>query len=375
MATVATSGKYSDLSGKPTIPTTVKDLGLDPTTLIYKGDITQAKKTDDNGNTYLLTTVPTSNGSISYSTYDVGDYVVFGREKGENFVLSKDGLLTAKNAVIYGTIYATNGEFTGKITSVNGSIGGWEINEKALKSEDDYYGTVSINPNLNDYGTMFGNLTFTRDSKSSKYKGIDKAIFNGDGWLYYEDGITSNPIYSLQIVKNHGFIFGRPNIIKQIRNGEKNIVSCVKENYITRVNDNGIYTPQVFSPVLNGENSKYFIDDVCMLRSPYDSMVRVAVNEEVGFSIKTSPETFSAYVNYTYPIFLWQPSTGLWLLNSTYQKEPRYNLITSVYPGATPTKPNVSSYSYTSLQKFSITFSSDTVIICNPADCSISVVV
>lgn len=159
LATVATSGKYSDLSGKPTIPTTVKDLGLDPTTLIYKGDITQEKKTDSNGNTYLLTTVPTSNGSISYSTYDVGDYVVFGREKGENFVLSKDGLLTAKNAVIYGTIYATDGEFTGKITSVNGSIGGWKINEKALKSED---GTNSLI--LNSDGTIssigyFGNTS------------------------------------------------------------------------------------------------------------------------------------------------------------------------------------------------------------------------
>ena len=43
------------------------------------------------------------------------------------FSVSTQGLLTAANAVIYGTVWATNGEFTGKIHATEGDIGGWKI--------------------------------------------------------------------------------------------------------------------------------------------------------------------------------------------------------------------------------------------------------
>lgn len=51
------------------------------------------------------------------------------------FRVDSEGLLTAANAVISGTIYATNGWFSGGITASEGTIGGWNITEKAL-----YYG-------------------------------------------------------------------------------------------------------------------------------------------------------------------------------------------------------------------------------------------
>lgn len=129
LATVATSGKYSDLTGRPTIPSSVADLGLDTSKIIFKGDIVQTTKTDSNGISYVETSVPSSNGTIKYSTYNADDYIVFGRSKGTNssgnnyICVSKDGLLTARNALIYGTIYATNGEFTGSITgsTISGS--------------------------------------------------------------------------------------------------------------------------------------------------------------------------------------------------------------------------------------------------------------
>ena len=124
LSTVATTGNYDDLNGTPKIPTSVKELGLDPSTLIYKGDIYQTEKTDGNGITYVETTVPNSNGkTITYSTYDANDYIVFGRTagkdtEGQNYIcISKEGLLTARNAVIYGTIYATDGEFAGTINA------------------------------------------------------------------------------------------------------------------------------------------------------------------------------------------------------------------------------------------------------------------
>lgn len=124
LSAVATSGSYSDLSNKPTIPSSISDLGLDTSKIIFKGDIKQTSKTDSNGLTYIETTVPGSDGNtLSYATYDANNYIVFGRSKGTNssgnnyICVSKDGLLTARNAVIYGTVYATNGEFSGKISS------------------------------------------------------------------------------------------------------------------------------------------------------------------------------------------------------------------------------------------------------------------
>lgn len=129
LSSVATSGKYSDLTGKPTIPSSVEDLGLNTSNIIFKGDITQVTKTDSNGISYVETSVPSSSGTIKYSTYNANDYIVFGRSKGTNssgnnyICVSKDGLLTARNALIYGTVYATNGEFTGSITgsTISGS--------------------------------------------------------------------------------------------------------------------------------------------------------------------------------------------------------------------------------------------------------------
>jgi hypothetical protein len=42
--------------------------------------------------------------------------------------------LVADNAVIWGTIYATNGEFTGEITATGGDIGGWNVSRSELSS-------------------------------------------------------------------------------------------------------------------------------------------------------------------------------------------------------------------------------------------------
>lgn len=54
---------------------------------------------------------------------------------GKGYVkLSKEGLLTAHNAFIYGDIYATNGYFAGELKATTGTIGGWAIDKHTLKS-------------------------------------------------------------------------------------------------------------------------------------------------------------------------------------------------------------------------------------------------
>ena len=149
LSSVATSGSYSDLSNKPTIPSSVADLGLDTSKIIFKGDITQEQKTDSNGNKYTLTTVPTSNGqTISYSTYEADDYIVFGRgEDGDNICISKEGLLTARNALIYGTIYATDGSFTGDIVANSLTLGN---NVKVSTSNISGLSSVATSGKFND---------------------------------------------------------------------------------------------------------------------------------------------------------------------------------------------------------------------------------
>ena len=142
LSSVAISGNYNDLKNKPTIPSSVADLGLDTSKIIYKGDIKQSAKTDSNGISYTQTTVPTTNGNITYDTYNAGDYIVFGRSKGTNsagnnyICVSEEGLLTARNALIYGTVYATDGEFIGRIVADEGKIGGWNITSNALQYKD-----------------------------------------------------------------------------------------------------------------------------------------------------------------------------------------------------------------------------------------------
>lgn len=137
----------SDISGLSTIATSGKlEDALDATSIIWLGDITQKEKTDKNGFTYYQTIVPTINSkgektNITYATYNADNYIIFGREKTgtENknnyFKISTDGLLTAKNAVIYGTIYATDGYFFGELRSKTGYIGAYpdEINPENPK--------------------------------------------------------------------------------------------------------------------------------------------------------------------------------------------------------------------------------------------------
>lgn len=69
-----------------------------------------------------------------------GKYVVYGHsgpqdESGTYFVLQKDGLLKANNAIIHGEIVATRGHFTGKVTAKSGDIGGWTINTTDYDSQ------------------------------------------------------------------------------------------------------------------------------------------------------------------------------------------------------------------------------------------------
>lgn len=181
-----------NISNKPTIPESVEDLGFDSKNVIYKGDISMTSQYDDEGRQYTSITVPTVNGeSVTYDSYNTDEYLVFGRAQGEDsqdkktsyFCVSKEGLLEANNAVIWGKIYATEGEFSGTlkaakgtfegtITSKSGKMGPWYFNEEeGIHNWDSGY-----------YAQLFPtSLTLGTDFESAVSLSYNSLTFSGQG--------------------------------------------------------------------------------------------------------------------------------------------------------------------------------------------------
>ena len=177
LSKVATSGKATDLSGLSAVATSGKasdltDISNYVTSSGLSTTLSSYLTTDSAKNTYVantsvvisdpvtdtktgITTQQITVGNKTFDYVDSGDFICtnIGIGKGskptdtstgtDTYVLiNKDGLLTADNAVIRGTIYATNGYFSGKLTSNEGSIGGWSLTEtgmsKTIKDQYDY---------------------------------------------------------------------------------------------------------------------------------------------------------------------------------------------------------------------------------------------
>lgn len=122
LSAVATTGNYNSLINKPTIPSSLSDL-TDGGTVIKDSDVTISESTSSNG----IKTTTTTVGSHTYTTYTSpdGKYLLtdfgVGHENPDStqkyFKVDTDGLLTAKNAIIWGTIHASNGEFAGEVSA------------------------------------------------------------------------------------------------------------------------------------------------------------------------------------------------------------------------------------------------------------------
>lgn len=176
LSTVATSGSYTDLGNKPDLTVYATTTSVNDALKNYakSGDLEAYLKTNDlsaklnklnvayNGDVITTQTVDSSTGLITttnkykdssgvsheYTTYTYKDsnYVLLNRTNqwgsGNTLVkIEKDGLLTAKNAIIYGTIYATSGEFSGELKSATGTFSGY------LKCG----GAGAVNPNRYQY--------------------------------------------------------------------------------------------------------------------------------------------------------------------------------------------------------------------------------
>jgi len=192
LSTVATSGSYGDLSGTPTIPSSISDLyGYD--TILYRGDVGITETTDASTGIKTTTTtyIDSSGNTITNTTKTNpdGNYIITDIGKGtvpsstpdngysSGFMVSTDGLLKASNALIYGTIYATEGQ-----------IGGVTIGSSSIYTN---YFSVNSSGYLSATGaTISGTITATSGSFTGTIIANDGYIGGSSGWI-----ITSGKIY------------------------------------------------------------------------------------------------------------------------------------------------------------------------------------
>ena len=110
----------------------------------------------------------TQGASFGWEIDTEGFYIFKGANKSDtNNVLAVD---TNGNLTIRGTVYASAGEFTGKITAESGKIGGWTINTSSISqsttSSDGktYTVTIANYNNTNDDSRVFHTTTGNTDT-------------------------------------------------------------------------------------------------------------------------------------------------------------------------------------------------------------------
>ena len=152
---------------------------VDLAKVIYKGDITTtAEKIGEN--TKYTTKIPIGDGNyIENITYDNDDYILtnvgigaYTDPSGETVqpyvMISKEGLLKANNAVIQGTVYATDGRFKGDIIANSLTLGtGVKIESANVSGLDDLVTSVT---NIEDGKTKITNVIYNDDITTTKEK-------------------------------------------------------------------------------------------------------------------------------------------------------------------------------------------------------------
>ena len=134
-------------------------------------------------------TLPTSGATTSSST---------------GFQVDSNGLLTASNAIIYGTVYATNGSFSGEIISTSGTIGGWSINNSSLSCGRTVVATGGEAGIILDKN----NITITAMYQEGPVNSISQTYLqiSPDGWYTYESNRASGNITNRVNTDGSGFL-------------------------------------------------------------------------------------------------------------------------------------------------------------------------
>ena len=111
---------------------------------IVGAEINQAGKVTRNEDGSFTHTVKIGEDEYTWKTRDLGDYLLLGNQVSGNtsngkasFIISRDGLLEAENAVIYGKVYASEGYFNGAVTATTLTIGQKPVSDVINESIDE----------------------------------------------------------------------------------------------------------------------------------------------------------------------------------------------------------------------------------------------
>lgn len=216
LSKVATSGSYSDLSGKPTIPTSVTQL-TGGANILYADNVSISSATTSNGVTKQTITV----GSKTYTSITSGDFVLTNVGLGTNTtdgsksytLISKDGLLTAKNAIIYGTVYATNGKFTGTVSGSTIEGGTINVNNKFIVDSN---GAVKINGNDDTSSINFGEAFAVSNKGLSATSGNFESLKVGGQDVLTANNLGYKIIVSASEPSGTGIIWLCPTSVKSV---------------------------------------------------------------------------------------------------------------------------------------------------------------
>lgn len=303
-----------------------------------------------------------SNGSSSYGSF---------------FSIDRYGHSFADN-ITAGNMQINNGKLTLAEAASGSEIRAWLDNEGAnlrFTSKD------GISYEMDTLNNGFRLYTFGDDSTYRRLFNVDNGELNINGSsasaLFLKKKFSSRQTSANMSPDGNGGLFafqatssmttGKPSM------GDSNIIHQAWDNTGGWDTQIAVRANQPATMQLRGMSNGTWGDWHTVLDT-YNSRSVVLAGKTANFAIKTEPVGASNYMNYRHPIFIWQPQTGLWLLNAFYNKTPRYSLIVSTVPtGTDPSSPHVDSYEYDSLQNFSITFGSETVVIHDPEDCAVSI--
>lgn len=138
--------------------------------------------------------------NLSTGTIDAHDFTLsVGNYKTDNSIIittDKNSIPLSVGSKFYvewdGTIHATSGIFSGKITSKEGTIGGWIINETQLKSEDENVYLDSSSDTI--HGAIIEAGTLSSNNTKNNLITLDGYLKVGDfGKLgYFESNMDNN---------------------------------------------------------------------------------------------------------------------------------------------------------------------------------------
>ena len=213
LSDVALSGKYDDLNNKPELSNVALSGKYDD--LNDKPELSDVAISGDFGD---LKNAP--NMALYISTDGV---VGTTPQKGSTgFLVSKNGLLQASNAIIYGTLYSSEGK-----------IGGWTIGDNSLYNKTDSMKSTNV-------GTYIGTDGIRQYKSVAAYVDIKDGIIKAVGGDFSGGKITSSVIEGGSIsigdnfnVDTDGNVIGSSFIISS--NGQ-----YVQSQYL-QMKDNGLF--------------------------------------------------------------------------------------------------------------------------------------